>query len=143
MRLSFGVTYLEKQKRHTEIIKHKKEKQLPISSQGIVKKEIKKSSIIEESQRAIELLQVKEVARALVEVYVINEDSCDFKKKKRIEEEKKSEIQEKERVERKESLVEESCFFYSISSLFEELENDECVQEEEDDLEKKENKRNQ
>ncbi|KAI5676682.1 hypothetical protein M9H77_07632 [Catharanthus roseus] len=108
MRLSFGVTYLEKQKRHNERMKPKKEKQLLISSQGLVKKETKKFSIVEESQRAIKLLQVKEVVGALVEVYAASEDSCDFKMKKSIEEEKESEIKEKERMERKESLVEES-----------------------------------
>ncbi|KAI5680843.1 hypothetical protein M9H77_02070 [Catharanthus roseus] len=116
----------------------KEEQEMYISPQGIVKKETKKSSIVEESQRAIELVQVKAVVGALVEAYVVDEDSCDFKRKKSIEEENESEIKEKERVERKESLDEESYLFDSISSLFEGLENDECVQKEEIDLEKNE-----
>ncbi|KAI5653354.1 hypothetical protein M9H77_30541 [Catharanthus roseus] len=60
---------------------YKGEQEMYISSQGLVKKETKKSSIVEESQRAIELLQVKEVVGALLQVYVANEDSCDFKRK--------------------------------------------------------------
>ncbi|KAI5654623.1 hypothetical protein M9H77_31810 [Catharanthus roseus] len=59
-----------KQKRHNERLMPKKEKQLPFPSQGIEKKETKKPSIVKELQRAIELLQVKEVVGALVEVYI-------------------------------------------------------------------------
>ncbi|KAI5657944.1 hypothetical protein M9H77_26737 [Catharanthus roseus] len=73
MRLAFGVTYLKKQKRLHERFKSKKAKQLYIPSQGIVKKETKKSSIIEEFRRAIELLQVKEVVGVLVDVHAFLE----------------------------------------------------------------------
>ncbi|KAI5681107.1 hypothetical protein M9H77_02334 [Catharanthus roseus] len=97
----------------------------------------KKSSIVEEFQRAIKLLKVKKVVGVLVEVYVAK-DSCDFKRGKSIEEAKESEIKEKEGVERNESLVEESRFFDSISSLFEESENDERLKEEENNIEKSE-----
>ncbi|KAI5657979.1 hypothetical protein M9H77_26772 [Catharanthus roseus] len=100
-----GVTYLEKQKRYNESLEPKKVKQLPIPSQAIVKKETKKPSIVEEFQRAIELLQVKEVVGALFEVNVANGESCDFKREKSIEGEIESEIKEKERAERKESYL--------------------------------------
>ncbi|KAI5653025.1 hypothetical protein M9H77_30212 [Catharanthus roseus] len=66
------------------------------------------------------------------------EDPCNFMSEKDIERKEYIEIKEKERVEEKESLDEESYFLDYIPSLFEELENDEFIQEEENDLEKNE-----
>ncbi|KAI5668567.1 hypothetical protein M9H77_18420 [Catharanthus roseus] len=56
-------------------------------------------------------------------VYRVSEDdkdSCDSVSDESIEEEEEIEIERKDRVEEKESLVEESCFFDSMSTLFEE-----------------------
>ncbi|KAI5675454.1 hypothetical protein M9H77_06404 [Catharanthus roseus] len=79
----------------------KGEQEMYISSQGIVKKETKKSSIVEESQRAIELLQVKEVVGALDEymlpmkILVISRGKRAWKKRRIMRLKKKNEWKEK------------------------------------------------
>ncbi|KAI5672352.1 hypothetical protein M9H77_12716 [Catharanthus roseus] len=57
---------------------------------------------------------------------------------KSIEKEDCNEFKEKERMLEKESLSENSCYFYSISTLCEKLEKDECSKEIEHKLEKSE-----
>ncbi|KAI5653366.1 hypothetical protein M9H77_30553 [Catharanthus roseus] len=84
-----------------------------------------------------EVLIIKELPQAKiekslethVEKEISNWDSYDIKNEKSIEKEECNEFKEKERVEEKESLSENPCYFYSISTLSEKLEKDEYSKE--------------
>ncbi|KAI5676279.1 hypothetical protein M9H77_07229 [Catharanthus roseus] len=69
---------------------------------------------------------------------ISNEDSYDTMNGKRIEKEECNEFKEKEKVDEKESLSENSCYSYYISTLCEKLEKDECTKEKAHELEKRE-----
>ncbi|KAI5667230.1 hypothetical protein M9H77_17083 [Catharanthus roseus] len=120
----------------------KRKQEIYISSQGIEKEESMKPALLEKSSMVNELLQARIEIDENVEIHVEEEtskkDPRNFVSEKHIERKEYIEIKEKERVEEKESLDEESCFFDYISSLFEERENDKCVQEKENALEKNE-----
>ncbi|KAI5677867.1 hypothetical protein M9H77_08817 [Catharanthus roseus] len=60
---------------------------------------------------------------------------------KSIEKKECNEFKEKERVEEKERLIEELCFFDSMSTLFEECKKDDCEKEKEIDFEKSERRK--
>ncbi|KAI5682375.1 hypothetical protein M9H77_03603 [Catharanthus roseus] len=101
-----------------------------------------KPSLLEKSSMDSELLQARIGNNENVEIHVeeetSKEDPCNFMSEKHIERNQYIEIKEKDIVEENERLDEESYFLDYIPSLFEELENDEFVQEEENDLEKNE-----
>ncbi|KAI5663048.1 hypothetical protein M9H77_22371 [Catharanthus roseus] len=96
--------------------------------------------MVDESPRIKELPQAKfeKSLETHVEKEISNEDSYDIINEKSIEKEECNEFKETERVEEKESLSENSHYFYSISTLCEKLEKDESSKEKEYELEKSE-----
>ncbi|KAI5653054.1 hypothetical protein M9H77_30241 [Catharanthus roseus] len=96
----------------------------------MLKEKIKKASRVEKSSSGIKVPQTKIEIEGNVEVLVeemSKGDFCDSMRDMSLEE--------------KERLVGKSNFFVSISSLGEKCEKDECSKEEENDLEKKERRK--
>ncbi|KAI5666852.1 hypothetical protein M9H77_16705 [Catharanthus roseus] len=85
-------------------------------------------------------IEVEESDVLHVKEELSNVEHCDFMNGMNNVKEEYIEIQEKERVEEKQRLVERSCIFDSFSTLSKESELLQCLKEKESDLEKSERK---
>ncbi|KAI5675689.1 hypothetical protein M9H77_06639 [Catharanthus roseus] len=95
--------------------------------------------MVDELPRVKKLPQAKiDSLETHVQKETSNEDSYDIMNGKSIKKEECNEFKEKERVEEKESLSDNSYYFYSISTLCEKLKIGECSKEKEYELEKSE-----